>query len=47
MNLKHSKGKLKTKNQRYRYTKKQKRERRKPSFTKRIGTKIQTYINPY
>ena len=41
MNSKHRTEKLKTKtkNQRYRKTGKQNTEGRKPSFTKRIGTK--------
>ena len=39
LNSKHRIEKLKTKNQRYRNTKNQNTERRKPSFTKRIGAK--------
>ena len=40
LNSEHWTEKLKTKNQRYRKKKNQNRERRKPSFIKRIGRKF-------
>ena len=43
LNSKHRTEKLKTKNQRYRDTKNQNTEKRKPSFTKRIGRKSDLY----
>ena len=39
LNSKHRPEKMKTKNQRYRNMENQNTERRKPSFTKRIGKK--------
>ena len=44
LNSKHRTEKLKTKNQRYRNTKNQNAERRKPSFIKRIGRKCRLIL---
>ena len=43
-NSKHRTEKLKPKKQRYRNTKMQNTERRKPSFTERIGTKFRLVL---